>query len=99
MPKITYIEHSGTRHDIEVPTGHTVMRGAIDHRVPGIDADCGGNCACATCHVFVGPEWSARVGTRTEMEEDMLSFAAATTPQSRLACNCPAWAPPLTTAL
>ena len=51
MPKITYIEHSGREHEVEVPPGLSVMRGAVDNNIPGIDADCGGECACATCHV------------------------------------------------
>jgi 2Fe-2S ferredoxin len=61
------------------------MRAAVDHNVPGIDADCGG--ACATCHVYVEPDWLARTGARTEMEESMLSFAAVTQDNSRLACQ------------
>jgi ferredoxin, 2Fe-2S len=87
MPKITYVEHNGTRHVVEVASGLSVMRGAIDNGVPGIDADCGGNCACATCHIFIGPEWAAKAGGQGEMEADMLSFAAATQPESRLACQ------------
>ncbi len=87
MPKVTYIEHDGTRHDVDVPQGLSVMRGAVDNGIPGIDADCGGQCACATCHVFVDPEWFERTGARTEMEDSMLSFAAATQPTSRLSCQ------------
>ena len=62
MPKVTYIEHDGTRHRVEVPVGLSLMRGAIDNNVPGIDADCGGQCACATCHVYVEPAWFDRIG-------------------------------------
>ena len=87
MPKISYIEFNGKRHDIEVPVGTTVMRGAVDNLVPGIDADCGGACACATCHVYVEGAWFAKTGPRTEMEQEMLSFAAVTQPNSRLACQ------------
>ena len=87
MPRVTYIEHNGTAHEVEVPVGRSVMQGAIENAVPGIDADCGGACACATCHVFVAPEWLARVGSRGEREEEMLSFAADTRPNSRLACQ------------
>ena len=57
MPKITYIEHNGKEHTAEVPVGWTVMEGAVKNRIPGIDADCGGACACATCHVYVDPAW------------------------------------------
>ena len=57
MPKITYIEHSGKSHTIEVAKELTVMEGAIQNSIPGIDADCGGACACATCHIYVDPEW------------------------------------------
>ena len=62
MPKVTYIEHDGTRHRVEVPVGLSLMRGAIDNNVPGIDADCGGQCACATCHVYVEPAWFDKIG-------------------------------------
>src|SRR5207302_2806687 len=65
MPKVTYIEHDGTRHRVEVPVGLSLMRGAIDNNVPGIDADCGGQCACATCHVYVEPAWFDKVGAPT----------------------------------
>jgi ferredoxin, 2Fe-2S len=87
MPKITYIEHNGREHVVDVPVGTSVMRGAVDNRIPGIDGDCGGQCACATCHVFVDPAWADRTGGRTETEEDMLDFAAGTQPNSRLACQ------------
>jgi 2Fe-2S ferredoxin len=87
MPKITYIESSGKEHVIDAPVGQTVMEAAIKHAVPGIEADCGGACACATCHVYVDADWLARTGTRTDMEESMLSFAAVTQHNSRLACQ------------
>jgi 2Fe-2S ferredoxin len=87
MPKVTFYEHDGTRHDVDATSGLSLMRAAVDHNVPGIDADCGGACACATCHVYVEPEWLERSGTRTEMEESMLSFAAVTQDNSRLACQ------------
>jgi 2Fe-2S ferredoxin len=87
MPRITYIEHDGTEHQIEVPVGQSVMQGAVDNGVPGIDADCGGECACATCHVFVDPAWLARTGTPDEQEKSMVSFAATAQPNSRLACQ------------
>jgi len=87
MPRVTFIEHNGTAHEVDASNGVSLMRAAVDHSVPGIDADCGGACACATCHVYVVPEWLARTGTRSEMEESMLSFAAVTQENSRLACQ------------
>ena len=87
MPQVTYIEHDGTEHRIEVEDGLSVMRGAVDNGVPGIDADCGGQCACATCHVFVDEAWLARTGGKGEQEESMLSFAATAQPNSRLSCQ------------
>jgi 2Fe-2S ferredoxin len=87
MPKVTYIEHDGTHHEIEVPVGDSVMRGAVYNGVPGIDADCGGECACATCHVYVDPAWLAHTGEQGEMEKSMLSFGASTRANSRLACQ------------
>ena len=87
MAKITYIEFDGKEHVVEVRNGLSVMEGAIKNNVPGIDADCGGQCACATCHVYVPPVWQVLTGSRTAMEEDMLNFAAATQANSRLACQ------------
>lgn len=87
MPQIIFIEFNGKRHTVEGTVGLSLMRAAIDNDVPGIDADCGGQCACATCHVYVDPAWESRTGTRTAMEEDMLNFAAVTQANSRLACQ------------
>lgn len=87
MPRITYVEHNGTEHAVEVPVGLSVMRGAVDNNVPGIDADCGGECACATCHVFVDPAWEAKTGEASEQEASMLSFAATKQDNSRLSCQ------------
>jgi 2Fe-2S ferredoxin len=87
MPKITYVEFKGTEHVIEVKTGLTVMEGAVKHNVPGIDADCGGACACATCHVYVDPAWTDKVGAPSAMEESMLDFAENVEPNSRLSCQ------------
>ena len=87
MPKIKYIEFDGTEHDVEVADGLTVMEGARDNNVPGIDADCGGACACSTCHVYVDPAWAAKLPAIEEMEEDMLDFASAREDNSRLACQ------------
>ncbi len=87
MPKITFFEHNGTRHDVEAVPGQSLMRAAVDNGVPGIDADCGGECACATCHVYVDPAWFDKTGARSEMEQSMLSFAAVTQDNSRLSCQ------------
>jgi 2Fe-2S ferredoxin len=77
MAKITYIEHDGTEHAIDVKTGLSVMEGAVKNNIPGIDADCGGACACATCHVYVDEDWLDKTGARSAMEESMLDFAEA----------------------
>ena len=88
MAKITYIEANGTPHVIDVPNGLTVMEGARDNDVPGIEADCGGACACSTCHVYVAPDWVERLPARDEMEADMLDFAWQPDPvRSRLTCQ------------
>ena len=87
MAKITYIEHNGTVHEHEGQNGMSVMEVAIKNMVPGIDADCGGACACATCHVYVEPDWLEATGTREEMEEDMLDFAFDVRDNSRLSCQ------------
>src|ERR1700739_1727648 len=87
MAKITYIEFNGTTHVIDVQPGMTVMEGAVKNNVPGIDADCGGACACATCHVYVDPAWLGEVGARTAMEASMLEVAEGGESNSRLACQ------------
>lgn len=87
MPRITYIQHDGTRHEVDLPVGSTVMRGAVDHGIPGIDGDCGGVCACATCHVHVAPEWLPRLPEAGSREQDMLGFTAEAAPDSRLGCQ------------
>ena len=87
MAKITYIEHDGVEHAIDVKPGLTVMEGAVKNNVPGIDADCGGACACATCHVYVDEAWRAKVGGPSAMEESMLDFAEGVEPDSRLSCQ------------
>jgi 2Fe-2S ferredoxin len=87
MAKITYIEHDGKEHLIEVKPGQSVMEGAVKNNIPGIDADCGGACACATCHVYVDPEWADKTGTASVMEESMLDFANDLQPTSRLSCQ------------
>ena len=87
MPKITYIEHSGKNHTIEVRNGLTVMEGAVQNNIPGIDADCGGSMACATCHVYVKEEWLDKLPTKEDGEEDMLDMAFEPKKNSRLSCQ------------
>ncbi|HEX3431577.1 MAG TPA: 2Fe-2S iron-sulfur cluster-binding protein [Rhizomicrobium sp.] len=87
MPKITYIEHNGKEHVVEVPSGWSVMEGAVKNLIPGIDADCGGACACATCHVHVEPQWAEKLPPKQDMEETMLDFAQELQPNSRLSCQ------------
>jgi 2Fe-2S ferredoxin len=87
MAKITYIESDGTTHEVEVKPGLSVMEGAIKNNVPGIDADCGGACACATCHCYVDEAWREKTGTASAMEESMLDFAENVEANSRLSCQ------------
>jgi 2Fe-2S ferredoxin len=87
MAKVTYIEHNGTAHAVEVPRGMSVMEAAVQHDIPGIDGNCGGACACATCHVYVDPAWLEAVGPCDEVEQGMLEFSEDVRPNSRLACQ------------
>jgi 2Fe-2S ferredoxin len=87
MPKITYIEFNGTEHVVDVAEGLSVMEGAVKNGIPGIDADCGGACACSTCHVYVDPAWIGKLPAREVMEEDMLDFAYQPNEFSRLTCQ------------
>ena len=87
MPKITYIEHSGKSHTIEVANGLSVMEGAVQNSIPGIDADCGGGMACATCHVYVKEDWFNKINSKTEGEDDMLDQAFEPKKNSRLSCQ------------
>jgi len=87
MPKITYIEFLGKSHVIDVPNGLSVMEGGIKNNVPGIDADCGGSMACATCHVYVKEEWFNKLPQKEEGEEDMLDLAFEPKKNSRLSCQ------------
>lgn len=87
MAKITYIEHNGTEHVIDVANGLSVMEGAVKNMVPGIDADCGGACACATCHVYVDDAWRDKTGEKSDMEATMLEFAEDVEESSRLSCQ------------
>ena len=87
MAKITYVEFSGAEHVLDVKPGLSVMEGAVKNNVPGIDADCGGACACATCHVYVDEAWRETTGEPSAMEESMLDFAENVEPTSRLSCQ------------
>ena len=87
MPKITYIEHSGKSHVVEVPNELSVMEGAVQNNIPGITADCGGACACATCHVYVDEKWFDKLKTKDEAEQDMLDMAFEPNKFSRLSCQ------------
>lgn len=87
MAKITFIDFSGTVRDVQAENGSTVMEAAIKNGIPGIEAECGGACACATCHVYIDDAWTGIVGKPTPIEEDMLDFAYDVRPVSRLSCQ------------
>jgi ferredoxin, 2Fe-2S len=87
MAKIHFVDHTGEKRTIEVENGATVMEAAIRNAIPGIEAECGGACACATCHVYVDEAWTEKVGGPSPMEEDMLDFAYDAKPNSRLSCQ------------
>lgn len=87
MVTIRLVEHSGVEHVVDVPAGTTVMRAAVDHDVPGIDGDCGGNCICGTCHVFVAPDWHGATGRPDGQESEMVELIEGANGRSRLACQ------------
>ncbi len=87
MTKLTIVAFDGTRYDFDAENGSTVMENAVRNSVPGIDAECGGACACATCHVYIDDGWLEKVGGPEAMEEDMLDFAFDVRPSSRLSCQ------------
>ena len=87
MAKITYIEHANKKHIVEVPNNMSVMEGAVQNNIPGIDADCGGSMACATCHVYVDEKWFNKLKKKDEGEEDMLDMAYQPNKFSRLSCQ------------
>src|SRR5476651_2085306 len=87
MAKIHFVDHSGETRIIDVENGATVMEAAIRNAIPGILAECGGACACATCHVYVDEAWTEKTGSPSPMEEDMLDFAFDVRPTSRLSCQ------------
>jgi 2Fe-2S ferredoxin len=81
------VEHNGTEHEVEVPVGTSIMQGAVNHLVPGIEGDCGGLCACGTCHVYIADEWQSACGSADELEIGMLEFAYEVDGSSRLSCQ------------
>src|ERR1700678_1129152 len=87
MTKVTYIDAAGASRTVEAQIGSTVMETALRNSIPGIEAECGGACACATCHVYVAPEWTEGTGKAFQMEEDILHFAFEVRPNSRLSCQ------------
>ena len=87
MAKITYIENNGKSHTVDVAEGLTVMEGAVQNNIPGIDADCGGGMACATCHVYVKDEWFDKINKKSEGEDDMIDQAYEPKKNSRLSCQ------------
>ena len=87
MPKVTFIEHGGTVHTFDVNAGQSIMQVAMSNRVPGIIADCGGSCSCATCHVYLDPEWTERVPAASSAEKEMIDCALHVQDNSRLSCQ------------
>lgn len=87
MTQISYVEFGGTQHSVDVPNGHSLMNGALDNGISGIDAECGGACSCATCHVYIGREWADRLPAVSETEAELLDFAEDRNEDSRLACQ------------
>jgi ferredoxin, 2Fe-2S len=87
MPKITYVESNGTEHVVDAEAGLTLMEAAVTNSVPGINAECGGACACATCHVYVDEEWASKLDPKGELESAMLEFATGVQETSRLSCR------------
>lgn len=87
MPKITFTDNAGVDRIVDVATGGSLMQAAVDNQIAGIDANCGGACACATCHVYIAPELAARIPAADEMEQSMLEFADNASDRSRLSCQ------------
>ncbi len=87
MPKIIYIDHAGTSREVDAKNGTSIMEAAVQNGIPGIDADCGGACACATCHVYVDEAWLGKLPEKDDMEDSMLDFANNVEGNSRLSCQ------------
>lgn len=89
MVKIIFVAHDGARSEVQAKIGESLMLAAVNNAVAGIDGDCGGECACATCHVFIGPDWAIQLPPISTTEEEMLNFTAERRESSRLACQIP----------
>jgi 2Fe-2S ferredoxin len=87
VPRVVFVEHNGTVHEVDVADGTTVMQAAVSNMVPGIEGDCGGLCACGTCHVYIPPEWMEKCGEAQELEQAILDFAFDVKENSRLGCQ------------
>jgi len=87
MPKVIYIEFNGKKHEVDVPNGYSLMEGAVKNSVNGIDADCGGSCVCATCHIYIDDQWLEKLPVIEEAERDMLDFVSNPKKESRLSCQ------------
>jgi 2Fe-2S ferredoxin len=87
MPKVRFIQTDGKEYDVEIPNGLSVMEGAVNNLIDGIEATCGGSCSCATCHVLIDPEWETRVPPKAEMEVMMLESVSEPSPNGRLSCQ------------
>lgn len=87
MVRVTYVDHQGTRRPVDIPEGLSLMEGALRYHIPGIEGDCGGACACATCHVYVDPEWFPKLAPPSALEREMLKMAVSPNAFSRLACQ------------
>lgn len=87
MPEVTFIEADGTEHQVDVPNGISLMQAAVERMIPGIEGDCGGLCACGTCHVYLEEPWATNAGTADELEQGMLEFAFEVDQRSRLSCQ------------
>ena len=87
MIRIIFVDSAGVRREVNAMPGESIMQSAISNGIPEIDGDCGGNCACGTCHIFVEPQWLEKIGERTASEDAMLAFSASVSPSSRLACQ------------
>ncbi|MDA0977277.1 MAG: 2Fe-2S iron-sulfur cluster-binding protein [Proteobacteria bacterium] len=89
MPQVKFIEFNGTEHVVDASVGESIMVAATSNLVPGIDADCGGECSCATCHVLISAEWQSKLAPRSDQEESMLDLNPDRTDESRLSCQIP----------
>lgn len=87
MPNVIFIEFNGSKHSVDAAVGQSLMKAAVSNSVPGIDAECGGACACATCHVYIAEDWISHVGNPVGNEKEMLDFANEVQSNSRLACQ------------